>query len=90
MSFYYLNQNATNVSSPFDNMGLNDKKFNLENFENMPPVDQSKSDSSYQCSDNVQLTGNAIGFIGCDISYKYCCSCFIILIISGTILSTVK
>ena len=61
MSFYYLNQNATNVSSPFDNFGTNNDKFNLENFENMPPIDQSKSDSSYQCSDNVQLTGNAIG-----------------------------
>ncbi len=61
MSFYYLNQNAKNVSSPFENFGQNDGKFNFENFENMPPVDQEKSDGSYQCSDNVQTTGNAIG-----------------------------
>ncbi len=61
MSFYYLNQNAKNVSSPFDNFGQNDNKFNLENFESMPPIDQSKSDSSYQCSDNVQITGSSIG-----------------------------
>jgi hypothetical protein len=61
MSFYYLNQNAKNVNSPFENFGQNDGKFNFENFENMPPVDQEKSDGSYQCSDNVQTTGNAIG-----------------------------
>ncbi len=61
MSFYYLNQNAKNVSSPFENFGQNDGKFNLENFESMPPIDPQKSDTSYQCSDNVQITGNAIG-----------------------------
>ena len=61
MSFYYLDQNINTVNSPFDNFGFNDKKFNLENFESMPPVDKQNSDGSYQCSDNVQITGNAIG-----------------------------
>ena len=61
MSFYYLDQNINSVNSPFENFGFNDKKFNLENFESMPPVDKENSDGSYQCSDNVQITGNAIG-----------------------------
>ena len=61
MSFYYLNQNAKNASSPFENFGQNDGKFNLENFESMPPIDPQKSDTSYQCSDDVQITGNSIG-----------------------------
>lgn len=61
MSFYYLNQTVNNDSSPFENFGFNDKNFNFENFESMPPVDAKNSDSSYQCSDNVQITGNVIG-----------------------------
>ena len=61
MSFYYLDQNINSVNSPFENFGFNDKKFNLENFESMPPVDKENSDGSYQCSDNVQITGNVIG-----------------------------
>lgn len=61
MSFYYLDQNTNNKSSPFENFGFNDKNFNLENFESMPPIDTKNTDSNYQCSDNVQITGNAIG-----------------------------
>jgi hypothetical protein len=60
MSFYYLNQNTNNGSSLFENFGF-DKNFNLENFESMPPIDTKNTDSNYQCSDNVQITGNTIG-----------------------------
>jgi len=60
MSFYYLNQNTNNGSSLFENFGF-DKSFNLENFESMPPIDTKNTDSNYQCSDNVQITGNTIG-----------------------------
>ena len=61
MSFYYLDQNINSVNSPFENFGFNDKKINFENFESMPPIDKQNSDNSYQCSDNVQITGNVIG-----------------------------
>jgi hypothetical protein len=61
MSFYYLDQNINGVNTPFENFGFNDNKFNFENFESMPPIDKQNSDNSYQCSDNVQITGNAIG-----------------------------
>jgi hypothetical protein len=60
MSFYYLDQKTNTVSTPFENFGF-DKNFNIENFEGMPPIDAQNTDSNYQCSDNVQITGNAIG-----------------------------
>lgn len=61
MSFYYLDQNTKNNNSLFENFGFNDKNFSFENFETMPPIDTQNTDSSYQCSDNVQITGNSIG-----------------------------
>ena len=60
MSFYYLDQNNGNFNF-FENTGSNDKKLNFENFESMPPVDKINSDSYFQCSDNVQITGETIG-----------------------------
>jgi hypothetical protein len=60
MSFYYLEQNTNTGNSSFENFGF-DKTFNIENFEGMPPIDAKNTDSNYQCSDNVQITGNAIG-----------------------------
>jgi hypothetical protein len=57
MSFYYLNQNTTTSDSPFE------YNFNIENFESMPPIDTINTDGNYQCSDNVQISGNTIGSI---------------------------
>lgn len=61
MSFYYLDQNINSVNPPFENFGFNNEKFNFENFESMPPIDKQNSDNLFQCSDNVQITGNAFG-----------------------------
>jgi hypothetical protein len=61
MSLYYLEQ-APNTNF-FENTGFNNK-FNLdnyENFSNVPEVDSVNSDNMFQCSNNVQITGNVIG-----------------------------
>ena len=61
MSFYYLEQKTNNNTNFFDNYDFNNNTLNIENFESMPPIDMQNTDSNYQCSDNVQITGNAIG-----------------------------
>ncbi|AYV80082.1 MAG: hypothetical protein Gaeavirus8_13 [Gaeavirus sp.] len=55
MSFYYLNPDQQNNGkvSPYE--GSNSK---FENFEGMPSISSRHSDGSYQCSDNVSITGN--------------------------------
>ena len=48
MSFYYLEQ-------PTD--------YSFENFDNLPTINMGKSDNNFQCSDNVQITGNMINSV---------------------------
>ena len=70
MSFYYLDQNII-AKNPFENLGF-EEKFNLENFETMPPINSNLTDMNYQCSDNVEITGNTIGSLITNTALNTC------------------